>query len=95
MMGHAPLGLPQLDNGFACTGDPDPVEEPFSFRNSTNCNLTGIASPDYPYERLVVCRNALLADERRRKRQALRQSPKPFTESPRRLRCALATASSP
>jgi len=30
-----------------------------------------ITHPDYPDERLVVCRKALLADERQRKREAL------------------------
>lgn len=34
-------------------------------------DLAEISSPDYPGERLVVCRNPLLADERRRKREAL------------------------
>jgi hypothetical protein len=34
-------------------------------------NLAEITSPDYPGERLVVCFNPLLADERRRKREEL------------------------
>jgi transposase len=34
-------------------------------------DLLSITHPDYPDERLVVCRNPLLADERRRKREAL------------------------
>jgi hypothetical protein len=34
-------------------------------------DLAGITSPDYPGERLIVCRNPLLAAERRRKREAL------------------------
>ncbi len=34
-------------------------------------NLAEIISPDYPGERLVVCHNPLLAEERARKRQAL------------------------
>jgi transposase/ribosomal protein L35 len=34
-------------------------------------NLAEITSPDYPGERLVVCHNPLLEEERRRKRQAL------------------------
>ena len=34
-------------------------------------DLAEIASPEYPNERLVVCRNPLLATERARKRQAL------------------------
>ena len=35
------------------------------------CDLAEISSPDYPGERLVVCRNPLLAEERTRKRHAL------------------------
>jgi len=34
-------------------------------------NLAELASPDYPGERLVVCHNPLLEEERARKRQAL------------------------
>ena len=34
-------------------------------------DLAEIASPDYPGERLIVCRNPLLAEERRRKREDL------------------------
>jgi transposase len=34
-------------------------------------DLAEISSPDYPQERLIVCRNPLLADERARKRQEL------------------------
>jgi transposase len=34
-------------------------------------DLVSITHPDYPDERLVVCRNPLLADERQRKREAL------------------------
>jgi hypothetical protein len=34
-------------------------------------DLAEITSPDYPGERLIVCRNPLLAAERRRKREAL------------------------
>lgn len=34
-------------------------------------DLAEISSPDYPGERLIVCRNPLLAAERRRKREAL------------------------
>lgn len=37
-------------------------------------DLAEIAAPDYPGERLVVCRNPLLADERRRKREELLQA---------------------
>src|SRR5215510_9413159 len=35
------------------------------------CDLAEITSPDYPDERLIVCRNPLLAEERTSKRQAL------------------------
>jgi hypothetical protein len=34
-------------------------------------DLAEVSSPDYPDERLIVCRNPLLADERRRKRREL------------------------
>ena len=34
-------------------------------------NLAEITAPDYPGERLVVCHNPLLEEERRRKREAL------------------------
>lgn len=34
-------------------------------------DMAEISSPDYPGERLVVCRNPLLAEERRRKRDEL------------------------
>ncbi|MFC1835939.1 hypothetical protein ACFL2Q_14675 [Thermodesulfobacteriota bacterium] len=34
-------------------------------------NLAEIQSPDYPGERLVACRNPLLAQERSRKRKEL------------------------
>ena len=34
-------------------------------------DLASITHPDYPDERLIVCRNPLLADERARKREAL------------------------
>jgi len=34
-------------------------------------DLAEVAAPDYPGERLIVCRNPLLADERRRKREDL------------------------
>jgi len=37
-------------------------------------DLAEVASPDYPDERLVVCRNPLLAEERARKRQELLQA---------------------
>jgi hypothetical protein len=36
--------------------------------------LAEIASPDYPGERLVVCRNPLVGQERQRKREALLQA---------------------
>ncbi len=35
------------------------------------CDLASITHPDYPDERLIVCRDPLLADERARKREAL------------------------
>ncbi|MBM4370499.1 MAG: transposase, partial [Deltaproteobacteria bacterium] len=34
-------------------------------------NLAEITHPDYPGERLIVCRNPFLAEERRRKREEL------------------------
>ena len=34
-------------------------------------DLAEIRSPDFPGERLIVCRNPVLADQRRRKRQEL------------------------
>jgi transposase len=37
-------------------------------------NLAEITLPNYPGERLMVCHNALLGEERRRKRQALREA---------------------
>jgi hypothetical protein len=37
-------------------------------------NLAEITSPDYPGERLIVCRNPFLADQRRRKRDDLLQA---------------------
>ena len=37
-------------------------------------DLAEVTSPDYPDERLVVCRNPLLADERARKREELLQA---------------------
>jgi transposase len=37
-------------------------------------DLAEISSPDYPGERLIVCRNPLLAAERRRKREELLQA---------------------
>ena len=37
-------------------------------------DLAEIRSPDYPNERLIVCRNPLLAQERRRKREELLQA---------------------
>lgn len=37
-------------------------------------DLAEITSPDYPQERLVVCRNPFLAEERRRKRDELLQA---------------------
>ena len=37
-------------------------------------DLAEISSPDFPGERLIVCRNPLLMDERRRKREVLLQA---------------------
>jgi len=37
-------------------------------------DLAEISSPDYPGERLIVCRNPLLAEERKRKREELLQA---------------------
>ena len=37
-------------------------------------DLVEISAPEYPNERLIVCRNPLLADERKRKREELLQS---------------------
>ena len=37
-------------------------------------DLAEISSPDYPGERLIVCRNPFLAEERRRKREELLQA---------------------
>ena len=37
-------------------------------------DLAEISSPDYPDERLIACRNPLLAEERRRKREELLQA---------------------
>ena len=34
-------------------------------------DLAEISSPDFPGERLIVCRNPVLAEQRRRKRQEL------------------------
>jgi len=43
-------------------------------------NLAEVASPDYPGERLVVCYNPLLADERARKREDLLQASEEMLE---------------
>ena len=37
-------------------------------------DLAEVSSPEYPHERLIVCRNPLLADERARKRENLLQA---------------------
>lgn len=42
--------------------------------NDHQQDLAEIQSPDYPGERLIACRNPLLADERARKREALLQA---------------------
>jgi hypothetical protein len=36
-----------------------------------NCDMAEITSPDFPDERLMVCKNPLLADDRKRKRNEL------------------------
>ena len=66
-------------------------------------DLAEVTSPEFPGERLVVCRNPLLAAERGRKRLAdLRKSPKPSHARPSHcagptrsdwplVRCSIAT----
>ncbi len=53
-------------------------------------DLMEVQSPDYPGERLVVCRNPLLAEERARKRQELLQATekllRPVVEATRRAK---------
>ncbi len=44
---------------------------PLQFSLFDTRDMAEISSPDYPGERLVVCRNPLLAEERRRKRDEL------------------------
>src|SRR6266404_3636045 len=57
---------PQLVIGLMCAADGCPVAvEVFEG------NTAEITSPDYPGERLVVCKNPLLAEERARKRAEL------------------------
>ncbi|MBT8406600.1 MAG: IS1634 family transposase [Deltaproteobacteria bacterium] len=46
------------------------------------CDLAEVTSPDYPDERLVVCRNPLLAEERARKREELLQATEKLSVSP-------------
>ncbi len=48
-------------------------------------NLVEIAHPDYPGERLVVCRNPLMADRRVRKRQSLLEATRQELEQVRRM----------
>ena len=48
-----------------------PRPGPFSFPRSTSAVSPRSARADYPEQRLVVCRNSLLADERARKRREL------------------------
>jgi hypothetical protein len=60
------------------------------------CGLAEIASPDFPGERLVVCMNPLLADERRRKRDELLAATEALLEKVaaqvrRRIKTPLAT----
>lgn len=47
-------------------------------------DLAEITSPEYPNERLIVCRNPLLADERARKREELLQATEKRLEEVRR-----------
>src|SRR5208283_2582485 len=53
-------------------------------------DLMEVQSPDYPGERLVVCRNPLLAEERARKRQELLEATekllRPVVEATRRAK---------
>jgi transposase len=55
-------------------------------------DLAEISSPDYPGERLIVCRNPLLASERKRKRQELLQATEKELE---RVAAATRRASNP
>lgn len=55
-------------------------------------DLVEITHPDYPGERLIVCRNPLLAEERRRKRAALLEATEAELE---KIRAATARASRP
>jgi len=56
-------------------------------------DLMEVQSPDYPGERLVVCRNPLLAEERARKRQELLEATekllRPVVEATRRAKRSL------
>ena len=56
-------------------------------------DLLEVQSPDYPGERLVVCRNPLLAEERARKRQELLEATekklRPVVEATRRAKRSL------
>lgn len=55
-------------------------------------DLVEVVHPDYPGERLVVCRNPLLAEERRRKRTALLEATEAELE---KIRAATTRASRP
>lgn len=55
-------------------------------------DLAEISSPDYPGERLIVCRNPLLASERKRKREELLQATEKELE---RVAAATRRASNP
>ena len=63
----------RLDHHAAGASDPQPRQRPAACncRCSTSAISPTITSPDYPGERLVACRNPLLADERARKRDDL------------------------
>lgn len=49
----------------------DLAEGPLQMSLFDERDIVAITSPDYPGERLIACRNAALAGERRRKREAL------------------------
>ncbi|UNC13043.1 IS1634 family transposase (plasmid) [Acidiphilium multivorum] len=49
----------------------DLAEGPLQMSLFDERDIAAITSPDYPGERLIACRNAALATERRRKREAL------------------------
>src|SRR5215210_2982449 len=65
-------GTPQIVYGLLCDARGCPVAvEVFEGSLHDDQNLAEIESEHYPGERLVVCRNPLVAEERARKREAL------------------------